>query len=358
MISEIQLKNFKIFKEETKFPLSSINLVTGINGRGKSSFLQSLLLFNQTQNSRGGLEDKLILNGECIHIGTFNDLRNSSVSEESSIDIQLTCNENQIILELGVAEDDDMVAKITNGSLSNFHFLEKLHYIAADRVGPQEFYLRANQPSFISVGSKGQFVGNVLYSKRDELINEELYIGNKTQELLIQTGEWIGEILDAPGLRVDVNNIGNGVLILSFQFGNNEKKYKPSNVGFGYSYILPIVVSGLIAKPGEIIIVENPEAHLHPKAQSYLVEFLSKVAMCGVQVFIESHSEHILNALRVLITSESSKLKSDDVSVLYFNNGEGERVQPIQINQGGAIDLWPVDFFDQAKKDLEKILKF
>lgn len=138
----------------------------------------------------------------------------------------------------------------------------------------------------------------------------------------------------------------------------SEKRYKPANIGFGYTYILPIVISGLLAAPGELLIVENPEAHLHPRAQSKLTRFLAQVAQCGVQVIIESHSEHILNALRICVKNNDFSIVDKDVSVLYFQDSEDQPVVRIPINPDGSVDDWPEDFFDQAEKDLQQLIGF
>jgi predicted ATPase len=136
----------------------------------------------------------------------------------------------------------------------------------------------------------------------------------------------------------------------------NSYAYKPVNVGFGYSYILPLIVTGLIAKPGEFIIVENPEAHLHPRAQSKIAEFFSSVASCGVQVFIESHSEHILNGLRVSSLKPEISIKHSDIVIHYFNeNFDSEK---LIIDNKGKIENWPSGFFDQEENDLAAIFRY
>ncbi|NJO03887.1 MAG: DUF3696 domain-containing protein [Bacteroidia bacterium] len=132
----------------------------------------------------------------------------------------------------------------------------------------------------------------------------------------------------------------------------------PSNVGFGYSYILPVVVSGLVAQSGDILIIENPEAHLHPRAQSRLTKFLAKVASCGVQIFIETHSEHILNALRIAVIEDDIAISNQDLSVLYFHDKEDGYFTHIPIQADGKINIWPESFFDQNEKDLDIILGF
>ena len=130
--------------------------------------------------------------------------------------------------------------------------------------------------------------------------------------------------------------------------------FKPTNVGFGYSYALPILIAGLTARKGTILVVENPEAHLHPSAQSMITKFLCLVANCGVQVFVETHSEHILNALRVMVVQKN--VKPQDINVMYFDSGLDNYFESITIEENGKLDHWPVNFFDQAEKDLNVLL--
>lgn len=375
MINKISLQNFKVFKEEAQFPLSNINLLTGVNGRGKSTLLQSVLLLRQSLEHDESLRT-IVFNGSCVKLGDFDDVRNVNVSKSREIMFQfeLSSEENQIDyvwLKMLEDEDDEMVCRVSNHSnnLDKISPLKRTHYVAADRVGPQEFYIKSTLPDFLSVGVKGEFVGNVLLQKKLDVVNEEhLYISSKKidetysttieQTLIEQSGEWLSKILGTDDITVDVKDVGNRVIILSFKFGRNStKEYKPSNVGFGYSYVLPIVVSGLIAQPNEYLIVENPEAHLHPGAQSRLIDFLAKVSQTGVQVFIESHSEHVLNALRIAV-KESGSLSNEDVSILFFGAKNNNAVTVVEMDEDGGIDLWPDDFFDQQEKDLGTLLNF
>lgn len=112
----------------------------------------------------------------------------------------------------------------------------------------------------------------------------------------------------------------------------------------------------IITQEGDILVIENPEAHLHPRAQSNLISFLSIVASCGVQIFIESHSEHILNALRVLIKKES--LSPENVAVFFFHDKDDSLYTKIEIKGKGAINIWPSDFFDQNELDLKELIGF
>ena len=365
MIQQIILENFKVFKNKTTFPLSKINLLTGINGRGKSSFLQSMLLMRQSYEHNADFK-KIILNGSCVSLGSFNDLRNHNVSQSEPINLAYTIDNNDILtpirLTLKVDEEDEMVAetiKIEEFELAAL--FEKIHYIAADRNGPQELYFKSTLPNFLTVGKKGEFVGNVLLQKKTyAAIYDSLILERKEDpDLGTQIGVWLSSILDTENVIVDVAHLGGSVIVLNFLFRNDlNNKLKPTNVGFGYSYILPIVLSGLIAQKGEILIVENPEAHLHPRAQNQLVKFLARVAACGVQVFIESHSEHVLNALRIIAADTAFELNNTDLSVLYFQDNDKQPFVHIPIKANGKIENWPDGFFDQTDKDLDTLLSF
>lgn len=358
MITSTRLKNFKGFQNDITFPVSKINLLTGINGRGKSSFLQSILLLRQSIEEQEIFE-KVIFNGSCVNLGTFHDVKNRNTGNDVSIEIVHETKNGTLTLSLDRDEKDDMIGRPNQAFeqelLKEF---ENIHYIAADRVGPQEFYIKSTLPDFINVGTKGELVANVLLQKKSDLVNENLVIKekNSSYELEIQTGEWLSKILDTDSVKVYVTNKeSTRVITLTFGFGQTE--FRPSNIGFGYTYVLPIIVSGLIAKEGEILIVENPEAHLHPKAQSNLVQFLSIVASTGVQVFIESHSEHILNSLITASLDDKISLNNTDISTLYFLENSDEPFISLNIESDGSINNWPEGFFDQQEIELAKIFK-
>lgn len=455
MLIQITIKNFKCFKEEIAFNLSKLTLLTGMNGRGKSTLLQSLLLMRQSIEHNDSAA-QLVLNGSCINLGCFNDIRNSSRSRNESIKFKYYYEDEHLIhvnqannLTLrGSAEyyfeenlEDDMVAqissiifcdqvtlesgrekqfdsvsykidavyeKIKSSNIFNanrFNFTEmklssleskkietkegscsllnllpfaglidfdnakghstgldsfslhkslnfyKIHYISADRLGPQGFYLKSTLTKFPNVGTKGELTANFLYKRKDDLVNEELCLGKDAKTLATQTEEWLNEIFD--GAKVEIPSSESNILELLFNTTTSKDRFKPANVGFGYHYILPIVVSGLIAKEGEILIVENPEAHLHPRAQSRLARFLAKVSSCGVQVFIESHSDQILNALRIAVLDKI--ITPEDLSILYFQQNAVQPVVQIAVQPNGGIEEWPEGFFDQTDKDFERL---
>jgi len=414
MITEISLQNFKIFKDKTTFPLNKLNLLTGVNGGGKSTLLQSLLLMRQSIE-HDERTTNIIFNGSCVELGTFMDVKNLETSRKEAIvfgfnflsekhpikysikenvkndslgkfyQIQfgsqitqfdedsleklmgVVINEkekkatylmNLIPMSMEVLDEDNFSYKMLEAN--NFEYVltfQNIHYIAADRIGPKSYYEKTTLGKFPNVGPRGEHTANILYRLEDKLVNDKLYLGKDAKTLMQQTEEWLKKILGGAKLELKGKDREHTVLNLLFNTRDSEGRYRPSNVGFGYTYILPIVVSGLIAKSGEILIVENPEAHLHPKAQSELTKFLALVASCGVQVFIESHSEHVLNAIRVVTLQKEIDIKNDEVSVLYFQNDKKEPFVHLKIDEKGKINNWVDGFFDQQELDLGEIFK-
>lgn len=356
MLTQIKLTNFKCFKNETIFPLNQLNLLTGINGRGKSTLLQSLLLMRQSIEHNEN-PTQILLNGSCVNLGNFNDIRNSNTSTKESIIFEYDFYQEKFNTKYYLVEniEDNMSVNIDNTrSFQNARFdFSKIHYISADRFGPQEFYLKSNLTTFPNVGVKGELTANVLYKKQDDLVNDKLCLGKNDKTLIAQTEAWLNKIFD--GAKIEIGQKETNILELFINTSASKDRFKPVNVGFGYSYILPIIVSGLIAKEGEILIVENPEAHLHPKAQSRLTQFLAKVSRCGVQVFIESHSEHILNALRLAVLKQI--VTASDLSILYFQPNSEQPVIQIPVKSDGELEIWPEDFFDQEEIDLAEMFK-
>lgn len=401
MLTSLTLRNFKVFKQETTFRFSKINLLTGINGRGKSSLLQAMLLFKQ---SEANLSPKLSLNGGYVQLGKFADVKNIETSIKESINIEfemedawsketvnfffteiendsLAMRANRILYKKNLLMPGHSVSTsiyIKNGrywaerneeppqELTAIYFfcypdkLYNLHYISADRLGPQNFYTKAQSPFFSAIDKTGSNLATIASKRKHEPISAELCIAQNewdgvkmqspTHTLETQIGNWLGYITDTDNVSIAMDSTSNDYII-TLKFIFDGKEFKPANVGFGYSYILPIVISGLIAKQGEIFIIENPEAHLHPKAQSRLARFLARVAASGVQVFVESHSDHILNALRVEV--KRGELKPEDVNVLYFSKN---KIVTPKIDEDGRIDLWEDGFFDEWDNNLMELL--
>lgn len=418
MLTKIALKNFKCFQGKTEFTLGRINLLTGVNGTGKSSLLQSLLLLYQSLEINPSTTE-LFLNGSCVQLGNYEDIKNSNTPNDEPIEIQYqihpqifednqddnllidlkyTLEENsrdemilkikEVSYELSYRTKEDLVRyceetlklpaqekydllmpdklfkrlsgdiiKIDQKTIKSSYIdiikesLSFIHYISANRIGFRDFCLKEPVGHFSTVGANGENTINLLSEKAESLVNPQLCLGHDAQNLMTQTKEWLSFIFD--GAKSEAPKSNSSILEPLFNTILSRSSHKASNVGLGYSSILPIIVSGLIAEENHILIVENPEAHLHPRAQSRLIKFLARVTAIGVQVFIETHSDHILNALRIAILD--GLITSEQANILYFSTDIGVGAEKIEIKPNGRIERWPERFFDQIDLDFNRL---
>ncbi|HCK29460.1 DUF3696 domain-containing protein [Acinetobacter ursingii] len=386
MIKEITLINYKCFKQQN-FELSNINLFFGLNGRGKSSVLQSILLMGQSVLEMNSLMD-LIISSNFLTLGDFNDIKSTlsddnfvkfqfktDVEKMESFSFEYTSNpkllDRGLLKEFelnGVKSSEELISDEGAVSLSSdnnksinykddsriLNVFKNIHYISADRIGPRLYVNKFGVGSLDKAGSKGENSINILSSYSGKL-NEIFFIDQvEPQDLTELCQIWLNYIFD--GARIKINNDSESVLSLKINSKNSEKLYKSVNVGFGYSYVLSIVLTCLLSKENDILIFENPEAHLHPKAQSRLTHLFARLVENKVQLFIESHSEHILNGLRVTLASQESKINNDMISSYFFN--ENFQVEKLNIDQKGFINNWPKDFFDQTDIDNSLIFNY
>ena len=176
-----------------------------------------------------------------------------------------------------------------------------------------------------------------------------------------QVDAWLNVV--SPGARLNVSRriVGDEEWYLeTVGFGerNHAKVFRPQNVGFGISYVLPVLVAILTARPTDIVIIENPEAHLHPKGQSGLGKLLARAASYGVQLFVETHSDHVINGVRVAV--KQGILSPNDVNVAFFDRhyhkvrySDGIRgeyyadICNIKIDRNGMLSNYPKGFMDE-----------
>jgi len=129
--------------------------------------------------------------------------------------------------------------------------------------------------------------------------------------------------------------------------------HRPIHVGFGLTQVFPILVAALSAAQGDILLIENPEVHLHPAGQALMGQFLADVARAGVQVILETHSDHVLNGIRRSVKAE--RLAAGQVAIHFFrlrSAAEETQVFSPVLDDSGNIDAWPEGFFDQFDKDM------
>lgn len=137
----------------------------------------------------------------------------------------------------------------------------------------------------------------------------------------------------------------------------NIKDYNISNVGFGISQVLPIIVSGLIKYENELLLLEQPEIHLHPTAQMCMADFLVSMALNGKGVIVETHSDHIIN--RIVRRMMENELINKKIKIYFVdqNNDEISTIENIIVDPIRGVLTENENFFTQFASETEKIVR-
>ena len=376
MIRAIQIERFKGLRHTPLLNLGKVNLLTGENGRGKSSLCQVLLTLAQTWDVEA--MDALLPNGEWVKLGSYEDIhyvydKDSTIvfhlitdsAKDNDFNIVFDRSETKkTLIELAnVAVDGKPITDSSGNSMGDFSSdfsldfdvslsrlsdyptitaLRNLHYIAANRIAVAYRDTLDENASVLS--PNGSNVLSVLWNHRDE-------------GCLKEVEKLMSDILDGAEFHLEYSS---NDLVFTMNSAIDTALFRPSNVGFGHGYILSVITALSIAKEKDTLIVENPEAHLHPSAQAKLMNAIIDMASRKkLQVFVETHSDHILNTS--LIAAKEKRLQQDDLQVLFFSgrmNEEGHFesvVQNLEITSGGHIIDAPQKFFEQYALDLEKL---
>lgn len=385
MITHLSISNFKCFAQKTSFDLGKINILTGLNGRGKSTVFQSLLMLSQSINRNGNI-DKLFVNGKFISLDLFEDIINFEPNDNKTVKFEIHTDNKEInTIEMGYSEFTSRIGEIIELKVDGVDYFQKkaslseksddlkndkaflynypsaeindilknFFYISANRLGPTRDESKEDEYDSNQVGVLGEHRLNIL---SESFTNNMISFDGKHECILKETNKWLNYIMD--GATIEVIGEERASSVLQLTLSNNSrynKKIKSINFGFGYSYILSIIITALIAKPNQVVFIENPEAHLHPRAQARLMELICKLSEIGVQVFVETHSEHIINCVRLCALKDTFSISNTDVSMYFF--GEDFEITQLLIDDDGQIENWPIGFFDQQENDLALILK-
>ena len=384
MIKSIEIKNFKCIKSKI-FNLGNLNVLLGLNGQGKSTFIQSLLLLRQSNRNRTAYKGALNLRGEYVNLGNTKDafyqyaknkdlIFNLLVDGDIKIPFHYTYEIERDVLPPKANIDFYSLINDTEGKTGLF--TNPFQYLSAYRIKPTSTYPKSNNAVVYDrdIGMDGKYAAhfietyydeevafeNLLHPKsyvKDDLLNKE--IANKT--LINQINLWLGEI--SPGVNVRTTSINQDEVLLEYVFKQptygSTNKFKPTNVGFGITYSLPVVTALLSAKPGALVIIENPESHIHPRGQAELGKLIALVAQNDVQIIIETHSDHILNGIRVGV--KEKKLNKDKAKLFYFEKVVKEQEQysavtDIFLDKNGSLSEYPENLLDEWTNQLAKLI--
>lgn len=371
MIKQIEVKNFKSLKN-IKVSIKNLNVLMGLNGMGKSSFIQVLLLLMQSDKLEEGILD---LNERLINIGFGRDVL-YQFAENEFIDFKIALGENIYNWSFIYEQDSDKLKSeniLSEDKMAYFRNMTTFfRYLSAERIGPQDIYdaSKVIVSDKKQIGLSGEQAAYFINVHGSEYKVDDCLKHNSCDSSILndQINAWLKEI--SPGVSLNTKYIAEvGKVILNYQFDLNTTKtnsFRPTNVGFGITYVLPVILALLISEKGRIIIIENPESHIHPKGQVKLGELIALASEFGAQVFVETHSDHILNGIRVATKEFHTKeirrgIDKENVNILYFNKETLEKEQftnitEIKVDATGELSKYPKDFLDEWSNQLLKLL--
>jgi predicted ATPase len=370
VISAIGLDNVLAFRA-LRLDARALTLLCGTNSAGKSSVLHSLALLRQSQLA-GMLSSGLLLNGSLVTLGTGRDILHSEFADLNG--------DGSVVLRVSLEDDAGGINAWTAAYVSDADTLELLgaapqgrsgglfepgfQYLKADRIVPAVTFPKSHEEVTVrrSLGPKGEHSANFLR------VHGEAPVTNQRTEhpdaagrsLSEQTNAWLREL--SRETLLDVEDVGGTDLVrLVFRRAGSDVNTEPqraTNVGFGLTYALPIIVGCLSAGSGSLILVENPEAHLHPRGQAIVGRLCALAAAGGAQVVVETHSDHVLNATR--LTVKRGELAAEEVLLHFLSRSPGV-LQPtldtLEVTPEGMIGAWPKGFFDEMDRALGELLE-
>ena len=379
MLTRIDLRHFKCF-ETLKLPLGALTLLSGANTSGKSSVMHALVLLHQTMREHEW-SFRLMLNGATLRLGAVADVVDQ-VHGRRDCEIALLDDDTAWFRWEFAGERDEMSMAVrrtrgetdagnawdVDGLLPLRYLLPtpaseqslpdrlcRLTYLTAERLGPRELYVFDDPQLTPVVGPRGEYAVSILHSGRDLPVLDKLLVGGAPPTRFRQVEARMARFF--PGCVLAIEQVPRAnVVTLGIRTSADTDFHRPVHSGFGLTQVLPIVVAALSASEDDLLLVENPEAHLHPAGQAAMGAFLCEVADAGVQVMLETHSDHVLNGIRRAV--KSRMLASGDVALHFFRprleDGaqHGPQVQSPMLDADGNIDSWPDGFFDQFDLDM------
>ncbi|MBK8233292.1 MAG: DUF3696 domain-containing protein [Candidatus Eisenbacteria bacterium] len=371
-LRQLTVEGFKRFAALT-LDLAPLTVLTGTNGAGKTSVIHALLLAREASIPGA---TTVQLNGPYgLELGTASDVLNihtaldrsevvihAELADAGALHYTFDASQEALLYLPIKANSSTPVADRPPCALTGPN--RAFTYLCAERLGPREI-LRASalRTEDLGVGVQGEFCAQLLAvhdlkAKVPPARRHPDHQDESSAFLKYQVEAWLSEIVRPVELET-ASFPNTTVTALRFRSPGGDWVRAP-NMGFGVSYALPIILAGLFAPEGaeSLLIVENPEAHLHPAGQSKIGAFLARLAQSGVQVILETHSDHVLNGIRRAI-GEQNVLDADRAIAHFFDmESEAEpSITALRFTPAGGVSQWPRRFFDQYQLDVAALTR-
>lgn len=369
MLDYIGLENFKAF-DEVELSLAGLTLLSGLNGSGKSTILQAIGVLRQSFDGKFLLKGDLALNGDLVDIGTGRDaLYQAFDVPEIAISLGETRQGHSVSYRWQATADPEAdvlacSARPESGELPLDLFNQGFQFLRADRITPSVTFPKSQnavrQQRFL--GPRGEYTAHFLLEFGEQVMTADIVRSpheRRAGSLLSQVNAWMQEF--SPGVRVEPMPVPMTDLVrLVFSYKGEGAAYgepfRPTNVGFGLTHALPVITACLAAEPNTLLVVENPEAQLHPNGQASIGRLLALTAANNVQVIVESHSDHVLNGIRLAV--KEGLLAPQQTKLHFFSRtpGQASSYETPTLSAEGRLSYWPAGFFDQWEKSLDRLL--
>ena len=367
MIGKIELRNFKCF-ESLSLTCSPLTLLCGMNGTGKSSALQALLVLRQSFAAGELQEGRLVLSGGLADLGAGSDVLFEE-AETDAMEIQLHRDDAptpcSFSFDYRRGADELRTRSAVPAAGQGPEMLAwwgevpplggNLIHVDAGRMSRRKV---VDSPETSSrFGHPGAL--NHFHARQEETLPsfDPRCTDLSDRRLFGAFSHWLQEV--APGARLQLEEIrDSGSILDGLTFGRpgkgNSRRGRDKNSGFGLSCALP-VLAALLSPPGSLCLIENPEAHLHPLGQTKLAELAVRASLAGVQVIAETHSDHFMDGVRIAV--RDGLIHPDQTAFHHFERVGGKTVvSSPQVDADGRFSSWPAGFFDQHEENLARLV--
>lgn len=349
MIRKLTIDNFKSVNN-VEMPCANLNLLVGTNSSGKSTILQALLLFAQHMSKSQGLS------GYFVSLGTYDEIK-CVYSGKTKVQISVVTQEGEDAdIEL---EKYDNGYSIKKNPLNVKAFADKfdyeqrqIQYLSCHRIGPQNLY-KKNMNMIDTIGIDGSYAISYLNMHASDPLDNKMCKNTQDFTLAAQVNWWLKYIIDT---EVKTEEIAGADMIKASYLAEGGIQIRPQNVGSGISYLISIIITCFAAPEESIIVIENPEIHLHPAAQSRVCDFLYFISKNNRQLFVETHSDHIFNGYRAMIATGEMSSSDININFVYLNEQHMTEIELVKFGRFGRIENQRENLFDQFDIDLNKMI--
>lgn len=330
MIRELTISGLKNIKYE-KMALKPLTLLTGLNSTGKSSVLQAILLVNKVATKNGQLYLNHLLS-------SFSTLRNIYENAKEIV-VRLDIDGSTVEYKLSEDSEDNIEG------CAGLEIEKNLYYLSANRIGVEN---QASISNIISCGIDGNYLLGAFEKEKSNPLSDGLIKDESSLTLATQLNYWQSYIL---GLKLELKTEKRNEQIVEVKYNSdNIPGILPTQLGAGVSYLTKVLILCLRATPGDVVMIENPEIHLHPAAQSRLGDFFAFIANAGIQLIVETHCDHLINKLQYLVFKKSFEAEK---TVIYYKKGIIDPFEKICLDENGRFrPEFPSGFFDATLSEL------